>query len=267
VTFQRIRGKLSRDGIQGLARAVLARLLARRVTDENAVVACLLLATNSGTMIDVGACHGSALLPFARKRWRVLAFEPDPLNRHVLLESVATLPNVTVRSEAIAETDGETLQFYASPESPGVSSLTPFLDSHKPIARVSTTRLDTCLTDAGISAVDYLKIDAEGHDLFVLRTYPFHTLPPRAVLCEFEDRKTLPLGYDMKDMANFLVDAGYEVVVSEWYPIERYGKSHKWRRFARFPTELVDPNSWGNLVAFRKGDEILKKALQKFGMS
>ena len=265
VTLQQVRRKLKRDGIGGLARAAFSHLGQRgRTVDENALIAEHLLDGRQGTMIDVGACHGSALLPFAERGWQVVAFEPDPTNRQVLLENIEGRANVVVRTEAISEIDGQTLEFYASPESPGVSSLTPFLKSHKPIAQVQTVRLDTFLAASDVGNVDYLKIDAEGHDLFVLRTYPFEKKPPKVVLCEFEDRKTKPLGYAMTDMADLLVDAGYAVFVSEWHPIERYGSAHRWRRFARYPMSLADNSSWGNLIGIRNDSHLQSIAERVF---
>lgn len=259
VTLQQVRRKLERDGIGGLLRAALARTRQRGTTvDENALIAEHLLGGRPGVMIDVGACFGAALRPFAENGWKVVAFEPDPVNRKTLLDNVAAMPAVVVHSDAISETDGQTLSFYASPESPGVSSLTPFLPSHKPVAQVQTTRLDTFMAANGITDVDYLKIDAEGHDLFVLKSFPFDRVSPRAVLCEFEDRKTKPLGYQMTDMADLLVAAGYEVIISEWHPIERYGTSHSWNRFVRYPDKLTHPDAWGNLVATRKGSDITR---------
>lgn len=69
--------------------------------------------------------------------------------------------------------------------------------------------------------------------------------------CEFEDTKTVPLGYTFHDLSKYLVDKGYQVYVSEWHPITRYGIPHDWRALMRYPWELADPKGWGNLLAFR----------------
>jgi hypothetical protein len=78
-------------------------------------------------------------------------------------------------------------------------------------------------------------------------------MKPSVVLCEFEDRKTLPLGHTYHDIANYLRGWGYEVIVSEWYPIAEYGQTHRWRRAVRYPVDL-DPYAWGNLLAVRPFD-------------
>jgi hypothetical protein len=43
--------------------------------------------------------------------------------------------------------------------------------------------------------VDFLKIDTESHDLFVHQGYPWECGKPAVIECEFEDAKTVPLGY------------------------------------------------------------------------
>jgi hypothetical protein len=71
------------------------------------------------------------------------------------------------------------------------------------------------------------------------------------VLCEFEDSKTIPLGYTTDDLAEHLESFGYTVYVSEWHPIISYGTRHDWRALKRYPCELEDSNAWGNLIAFK----------------
>jgi len=71
---------------------------------------------------------------------------------------------------------------------------------------VETVRLDTLLTAHGSPRVTFLKVDTEGFDLPVLRTFPWQANRPMVVVCEFEDHKTVPLGYTYRDMADFLVN-------------------------------------------------------------
>lgn len=203
----------------------------------------------AGTMVDVGAHHGGALAPFAADGWHVHAFEPDPGNRAMLEIVARATSNVRVSDRAVTEVDGEVLDLFTSVVSTGISTLTAFHDSHQATARVTTTRLDTYLTDAQVAEVTFLKVDTEGYDLPVLRTFPWTSARPRAVLCEFENRKTLPLGYSYDDLARFLSDLGYAVFVSEWWPVIEYGASHRWRSFRRYPTALDDDDGWGNLLA------------------
>jgi hypothetical protein len=122
----------------------------------------------------------------------------------------------------------------------------------------SSVTLAVALEQHKIEQVHFLKIDAEGSDLFVLQGFPWDWIKPDVVVCEFEDDKTDALGYRFRDLADYLVSQGYEILVSEWYPIKRYGTSHRWRRFVSYPCDLVDPHAWGNLIAVRSGDELAR---------
>jgi FkbM family methyltransferase len=206
-------------------------------------------------MIDVGAHKGAALEAFARDDWHVLAFEPDPDNRDELEEFCRGQENVEIDNRAVSNREADELPWFRSDISSGISSLEAFHESHESAGCVEVTTLARALEQHKIEQVDFLKIDAEGTDLFVLQGFPWDWLKPNVVVCEFENDKTEALGYQFADLANFLVDQGYEILVSEWHPITRYGGSHRWRRFAPYPCELVSTHAWGNLIAVRDADE------------
>lgn len=98
----------------------------------------------------------------------------------------------------------------------------------------------------------------------MLQGFPWERGQPAVIECEFEDTKTVPLGYTFHDLARFLVERGYTVYVSEWHPIIRYGIRHDWRALMRYPCELADPKGWGNLLAFRDGidEELLVRTVK-----
>jgi FkbM family methyltransferase len=202
-------------------------------------------------MIDVGAHWGGSMLPFARDGWRILCFEPDPTNRLKLIEKAAAFASVSVDPRAVSDAPAEAVPFFGSDVSTGISSLAAFHDSHEERATVAVTTLADVAATEGLDRVDFLKIDTEGFDLFVLRGFPWDRLAPAAIVCEFEDAKTVPLGYDYRDLAAFLEARGYTVYLSEWYPIVRYGVRHSFRRLVRWPADLLDSAGWGNFVALR----------------
>ena len=198
-----------------------------------------------GTMLDVGAHWGYSLAPFLASGWTVYAFEPDPSNREVLLSQ---FPGAIVDPRAVSEEDGETVTLFKSEVSTGISTLSPFHPSHRAGPTVRTVRLDTYMHDKGIEHVDFVKTDVEGLDLFALRTFPWENCHPKAVVCEFEDNKTKRLGYTARDLAEFLMEKGYAVVVSEWEPVVQYGTRQSWRKFTRYPSE-IPTEIYGNLIA------------------
>jgi FkbM family methyltransferase len=202
-------------------------------------------------MIDVGAHHGGSTAIFLRQNWNVLAFEPDPVNRERSTKRHGKNPKFKLDPRAAGNKEQKAVPFYTSDQSSGVSSLAAFTAVHKETDTVDVTTLSIALKEHGIESVRLLKIDAEGFDKHVLEGFPWDRMKPSVIMCEFEDRKTLDLGYSTADMAQYLVDHGYRVLVSEWHPIVRYGVQHDWRRLFRFGVNEVAPQSWGNLIAFR----------------
>jgi FkbM family methyltransferase len=235
-------------------------LRGRAKPDEAHLVYALLADGPPGVMLDVGAHHGSSLGPFADAGWRVYAFEPDAKNRARLVEHYGAYKNVVIDARGIGEREARAVPFYRSELSTGISGLSKFHDSHVPAGTIDLTTVAAVCAAWRPPAIDFLKIDTEGFDLFVLRGVPWEHLAPRVIVCEFEDAKTVPLGYGFHDLARYLQQRGYRIVVSEWYPVERYGASHAWRRFSAYPCELADARAWGNLIATR--DDVVFAALQ-----
>jgi len=243
---------------KGLGDALLtarSRLLHPFAPDEPALVlGAFAKLSQTGVMLDVGAHHGTSLLPFARAGWQVYAFEPDPQNRAVLTANTADLSNVHIDPRALSDHTEQGAAFFQSSQSSGVSSLKSFLPSHQASASVDVTTLENILDEIAMpaQAVDFLKVDTEGYDLMVLQGWPWAVGQPRLILCEFDDFKTKPLGYDFLALAQFLAAKGYSLLISEWYPIEKYGVQHSWRRFAEYPCRLKSPRAWGNIFAVQE---------------
>jgi FkbM family methyltransferase len=132
-----------------------------------------------GTWIDVGAHHGEVTLWHAQHNpgLRVYALEP---NLRAAAKLMGRAPNYLVIPMAVAEKDG-CADFYISTFDVA-SSLLPFNETAlrswiggegmkvDSVTAVPTIRLDTLMDLTGISTVDFLKIDAQGVDLAVLRS-------------------------------------------------------------------------------------------------
>lgn len=202
-------------------------------------------------LFDVGAHFGSFSKPFAEKNWKIHAFEPDPANRVKLEAWAHKFPGLMINSNAVADKPARGAKFFKSDESTGISSLSAFTEGHFEGPPVDIVTLeDYCLVHS-IEDIDLLKIDTEGHDLFVLKGFPWEKIRPKVVMTEFENKKTIPLGYRYEDMAQYLLAQGYSVFVSEWKPIVRYGIQHDWNRCFMYPGPLETENAWGNFIALR----------------
>lgn len=235
----------------------LRSMLGPAQLDESSIVHAV-LGNRRGVMLDIGAQYGFSLAPFAHDGWSIHAFEPDPANRAKLESAFGDRPNVTIVPMAVSDEAGEMLLF-TSKLSTGISSLAPFTAEHRPTVPVAVTTMTDYLADAGITTVDYMKIDVEGFERNVLNGYDWR-IKPEVIVLEFEDAKTVPRGYSWKDLAGDLLDRGYEILVSEWFPVEQYGGPHEWRRLERYPTDLADADGWGNLIAASSVEHLIAAA-------
>jgi len=214
-----------------------------------------------GIMVDVGAHHGQSFRPFVIKNWKIYAFEPDRLNRKELLEAFGSYKNITLENLAVSDSEKKDQPFFSSPISTGISGLSNFHSSHAESSRVDIITLREYTIKKNIKKIDFLKVDAEGFDLFVLRGVPWQKIKPRIILCEYENSKTIPLGYDLNSMCQYLVKKGYKIIVSEWAPIVEYGKKHEWIQLKLYNHAYKQKdNSFGNIIAFRDKSDFQKVA-------
>ena len=161
-------------------------------------------------MIDVGAFDGGTFKPFLLNNWKVYAFEPNPNMYKYIQLFIRNNPyyahNLKLEKKCVNDIEQDNLKFYLSDVSKGISSLTPFHNSHKKASfTVSSVRLDNYIKTNNINHVYFLKIDTEGHDYFVIKSYPWDKDKPDVIECEFEDLKSVnKLNYNWKDMAEYL---------------------------------------------------------------
>tara|TARA_Y100000588_G_scaffold47290_1_gene44620 strand:- start:1280 stop:3265 length:1986 start_codon:yes stop_codon:yes gene_type:complete len=213
---------------------------------------------SSGVLVDVGAHHGNSSFPFANAGWQVHAFEPDQENRAILERRKKGTHKMSIFPYALSDEEMDDCAFFGSDVSSGVSSLSPFLDTHKEKSKVKVSTLAKFRESEGLEQFDFLKIDTEGYDLMVLKGNLWRGAKPRFIVSEFDEKKTNPLGYNYKVLCQYLADKGYKIYLSEWYPIEKYGMKHSWRGLKEWPCELSDDEAWGNVMAFATPVDILR---------
>lgn len=127
---------------------------------------------DKGVMIDVGAHYGGSFARFVENGWLIYAFEPDDKNRKQLEKQYGSLSNVVVDERAVSNEKSGDVSFYRSEISSGISGLADFHSSHELSKKVGTITLKDYVSKQSIRDVDFLKVDTEGHDLFVLKGFP-----------------------------------------------------------------------------------------------
>ena len=150
------------------------------------------------TFVEIGCADFDTLIPLAKKGgWVGYCVEPIPKHADYLRDKTKDLP-VSVCQLAISDHDGTaTMKVGQSGDSEDrwAEGASHICDSNHEGARllelpgnvnlglvagnitVATERLDTFLNERGIDHIDYMKIDVEGHELNILRSYDWSVKP------------------------------------------------------------------------------------------
>jgi len=180
----------------------------------------------TGVWIDVGAHRGETSFWAAHRNPRLIvyAFEPQ---LEVIKAVMGRVANFIVMPFAIAEVEGNQ-DFYINQYS-AASSLLPMdpdalaqwkegdLLSTVTKRLVPTIRLDTFLNRCGISEVDFLKIDAQGADLAVLRSAGNRLTDVKRILIEVPTVRN-PLyqgGASKQDVLDYLTAHDFTCIATE----------------------------------------------------
>jgi FkbM family methyltransferase len=213
-----------------------------------------------GVMVDVGAALGSASESFVRDGWQCFCFEPDFRNEKILVALFGKYPNVIIENRAVYSISNSKMRFYSGEKYWGVSSLLHIDDLHSHETNISVISLKDYWVEKKIPHINYLKIDTEGADFDVLKGFPWDVDSPDAILCEFDGQKSLD--WTWENLGEYLHARGYIVLISEWYPVVKYGTNHRWRVLHDYPgAKISEILAWGNIIAVR--DKLLYQAIKE----
>ena len=84
----------------------------------------------------------------------------------------------------------------------------------------------------------------------VMKGLSFDKTPPSVIMCEFQDQVTTARGYNFHDTCQYVTDRGYNVFVSEWFPVTD-PRGFVWRGLNRYPCDLADNNAFGDIICAR----------------
>lgn len=121
-------------------------------------------------VLDIGANIGNHALAFATRAQSVHAFEPIPYLYDVLSGNVARngLTHVQVHNLALSDHAGSATINMVNAGNYGASSFDKREEGTTPVS-VNLTTGDAFVASHGIARVDFVKIDVEAHEVFVLR--------------------------------------------------------------------------------------------------
>ena len=180
------------------------------------------------TFVDVGAYRGGFSRAFAKKGWRVIAFEPEPTNYHYCCLNTSRFPLVSCVQKAVSDVSGQRISFYIDERYSGRGSIKRVGQSHISEIFVETTRLDDALEDMNIEQVTVLKCDTEGADFLCLKGFDFDRYHPEIVMVEFLDARSKEhFDYTHHDMVAYMRDLGYRAYISELGPLTKSGRTNQ----------------------------------------
>jgi FkbM family methyltransferase len=179
-----------------------------------------------GTWIDVGAHHGEHTIGYAghNPSLRIYAFEP---NLRAATKLMGHAPNYIVLPMAVTETDG-VAEFHLNAFDASSSLLPLDQDAarcwiggevlrEEHTVTVPTVRLDTFMNLMEIQKVDFLKVDAQGMDLAVVKSAGSRLGDIAKIVLEVSvaDRPVY-IGEPTKgEVLEFFTSAGFQLVATE----------------------------------------------------
>ncbi len=181
------------------------------------------------TVLDIGAHHGLYTLLASKSVGRcgsVIAFEPSPRERARLAKHLRLnrCNNVSIEPCAVGDRSCETNLYQVDGFRDWGNSLRPPAIS-EPVRKVcvQVRTLDDVLEERGIEKVDFIKLDAEGGELDVLKgaTKLLQSGSRPVILAEVEDVRTHAWGYHAREIMHLLSRCHYR-----WFALSESGTLH-----------------------------------------
>ena len=173
-------------------------------------------------IIDVGAYNGNPYIAQAKRNEGVIvyAFEPNPIMFAKLIKLAPN--NYHTFNMVVSEVDG-TVDFYNN-KNIETSSILPFNEDNLSdwpsghllknlnVAEVSSIRLDTFISNENITEIDFLKIDAQGADLQVLKSCGTMLGIIEQIQVEVCDIQIYENGNQLDETVEYLTSRGFKKI-------------------------------------------------------
>jgi FkbM family methyltransferase len=215
------------------------------------------IAPKSSFFIDVGANIGGWSTAFANAMpapKNGLAFEPAPTTAIELRRNLSTFTGIEIVEAAVSDEEGEAV-FYAEGDCGETSS---FIHGHtqsgSAAITVKTSTLDTEIEARKINFIDFLKIDAEGFDLYVMRGAKRALKHHRIDILQFEyNAPWIDAGATLTQAFAFLNAFGYEVYLLRGPQLFRFDPAYAGEFFRYSVFVAVSPETRHSQLKSRIG--------------
>lgn len=179
------------------------------------------------TVLDIGAHHGFYTILASRKvgiSGRVIGFEPSPREQRWLNINLRLnhCKNVTIEPMALSNEEGEAILYLGDWSHTVFNSLRPpSISGYVKEINIRTISLDTYVERAGIKHIDFIKIDAEGAEIEILKgaNQLFNKDYHPVIMAEISNKRTEAWGYPSSDIYDFLANRGYS-----WFALNPEGR-------------------------------------------
>ncbi len=187
-------------------------------------------------VVDIGANIGLTVLPAASKNYRVLAFEPIPLNIEILRTSSWVngwdIDTFGIVAAGVSESSGDETIFAPinaednSAIGPDSNVATKNVGGSAVPIQIKVVSIDEYFDNADSKLIDtvrFIKIDVQGHELPVLRGMEkiLSTGARRFVLSvEVDDGLQVAAGHGAKDVENYMLSLGWKAYCSRGSELE-----------------------------------------------
>jgi FkbM family methyltransferase len=176
--------------------------------------------TEGDTAIDIGAHHGVYSILMAAmcgQTGQVVAFEPDPYAREMLVKNLSLNPSVkrpTVELCACSDKIGEATLFSrgGNSQSSLARSAVEFSTAHKSEEiRVLLVTLDSYLSEHNLPDPRCVKIDAEGAEIRILKGAKQVLSSNADLICELHPYAWPEFGDSLADLKDLAASAGRRI--------------------------------------------------------
>jgi FkbM family methyltransferase len=206
------------------------------------------VAPNCRTFIDVGANRGewtAMMLRYAPADVRAVLFEPGAAAAARLRERFRHRDGIDVVQRALSDRPASAVPFFEEPGAGNTSSLSRGASTAQAQeTTVDVTTLDAAAERLSLARIDLLKVDAEGHDLAVLRGAERLLRENRVGILQWEYGDAwIPGGFTLGAALDYVSSFGYETLLLKRGGLHRFDYS----LFGEYFT-------FSNFVSVRGGD-------------